>query len=95
MRTLITGGAVVSMDPAAGDLARGNVLITDGVITEFDDRIDAPDVYLGKLLRPVGGVEFGHHHDAGLVPLRADSRAQRRRRGGAAGRAGQGRRWLT
>ncbi|EWM09910.1 amidohydrolase family protein [Kutzneria sp. 744] len=43
MRTLISGGAVVSMDPAVGDLPRGDVLITDGVITEIAARIDAPD----------------------------------------------------
>ena len=43
MRTLITGGTVVSMDPAVGDLDRGDVLITDGVITSIAPRIDAPD----------------------------------------------------
>ena len=43
MRTLITGGTVVSMDPALGDLDRGDVLITDGVITEVAKRINAPD----------------------------------------------------
>jgi len=32
MKTLITGGKVVSVDPAVGDLARGDVLIEDGVI---------------------------------------------------------------
>jgi len=43
MRTLLSGGMVVSMDPAVGDLDRGDVLITDGVITEVAARIDAPD----------------------------------------------------
>ncbi|GAB3887552.1 amidohydrolase family protein [Kibdelosporangium lantanae] len=43
MRTLITGGTVVSMDPATGDLDRGDVLITDDVITQVAERIDAPD----------------------------------------------------
>ena len=43
MKTLLTGGAVVSMDPAVGDLDRGDVLIEDGVITEVAERIDAPD----------------------------------------------------
>jgi cytosine/adenosine deaminase-related metal-dependent hydrolase len=42
-RLLITGGTIVSMDPAVGDLDRGDVLITDGVITEIAPRIDAPD----------------------------------------------------
>ena len=43
MRTLLTGGAVVSMDPAVGDLGRGDVLICDGVIVEIAEHIDAPD----------------------------------------------------
>ncbi|MFI5797944.1 amidohydrolase family protein [Streptomyces sp. NPDC051677] len=43
MKTLLTGGTVVSMDPAVGDLARGDVLIEDGVIAEVAERIDAPD----------------------------------------------------
>ena len=43
MRTLITGGSVLSMDAAVGDLVRGDVLISDGVITEVAERIDAPD----------------------------------------------------
>ena len=42
MRTLLTGGAVVSMDSAVGDLARGDVLICDGVIVEVAEHIDAP-----------------------------------------------------
>ncbi|MFJ7046815.1 amidohydrolase family protein [Streptomyces sp. NPDC101112] len=43
MKTLLTGGTVVSMDPAVGDLAHGDVLIEDGVIVEVAERIDAPD----------------------------------------------------
>jgi 5-methylthioadenosine/S-adenosylhomocysteine deaminase len=43
MRTLLSGGTVVSLDPAIGDLPRGDVLVTDGVITEVAARIDAPD----------------------------------------------------
>jgi len=43
MRTLLTGGTVVSMDPAVGDLERGDVLLQDGVIVEVAERIDAPD----------------------------------------------------
>jgi 5-methylthioadenosine/S-adenosylhomocysteine deaminase len=43
MRTLISGGAVVSLDPAVGDLDRGDVLIDDGVIVEVAERIDAPE----------------------------------------------------
>jgi cytosine/adenosine deaminase-related metal-dependent hydrolase len=43
MKTLLTGGTVVSMDPAVGDLERGDVLIEDGVIVEVAQRVDAPD----------------------------------------------------
>ncbi|MFD4598099.1 amidohydrolase family protein [Streptomyces sp. NPDC058464] len=43
MRILLTGGTVVSMDPAVGDLERGDVLIEDGVIVEVAEAVDAPD----------------------------------------------------
>ncbi|MEV7323697.1 amidohydrolase family protein [Streptomyces sp. NPDC093970] len=43
MRILLSGGTVVSMDPAVGDLERGDVLIEDGVIVEVAEAIDAPD----------------------------------------------------
>ncbi|GAA4250400.1 amidohydrolase family protein [Dactylosporangium darangshiense] len=43
MRTLLTGGTVISMDPEVGDLDRADVLLDDGVIAEVADRIDAPD----------------------------------------------------
>jgi 5-methylthioadenosine/S-adenosylhomocysteine deaminase len=43
MKTLLSGGTVVSMDPAVGDLERGDVLIHDGVIVEVAERIHAPD----------------------------------------------------
>ncbi|MGW2284001.1 amidohydrolase family protein [Streptomyces phaeochromogenes] len=42
-KTLLTGGTVVSMDPAVGDLVRGDVLIEDGLIVEVAERVDAPD----------------------------------------------------
>ncbi|GAA2344869.1 amidohydrolase family protein [Dactylosporangium salmoneum] len=43
MRTLLQGGTVVSMDPAVGDLDRGDVLLEDGVIVEVAERIEVPD----------------------------------------------------
>lgn len=43
MRTLISGGIVISMDPSIGDFALGDVLLEDGVIVEVAERIDAPD----------------------------------------------------
>ena len=41
--TLIRGGIVVSMDPAVGDLPRGDVLIEDGVISQVAAEVRAPD----------------------------------------------------
>ncbi len=43
MKTLLTGGMVVSLDPAIGELGRGDVLIEDGVIVAVAEGIDAPD----------------------------------------------------
>ncbi|MFC0543010.1 amidohydrolase family protein [Kutzneria chonburiensis] len=41
-RLLIKGGTIISMDPAVGDLAPGDLLVTDGVITEIAPHLDAP-----------------------------------------------------
>jgi cytosine/adenosine deaminase-related metal-dependent hydrolase len=43
MKTVLTGGAVVSMDPGVGDFERADVLLEDGVIVGVAERIDAPD----------------------------------------------------
>lgn len=43
MKTLLSGGTVISLDPAVGDLDRGDVLISGGVIAAVAERIDAPD----------------------------------------------------
>ncbi|MGI5242023.1 amidohydrolase family protein [Dactylosporangium sp. CA-139066] len=43
MRTLLTGGTVVSLDPSVGDLKRADVLLEAGVIVAVAERIDAPD----------------------------------------------------
>ncbi|WP_210593662.1 amidohydrolase family protein [Streptomyces sp. GESEQ-35] len=43
MKTLLSGGTVVSMDPAIGDFERGDVLIENGKITHVAEQIDAPD----------------------------------------------------
>lgn len=43
VRTLITGGIVISMDPAVGDLDRGDVLLEDRVIVDVAEHIAAPD----------------------------------------------------
>ena len=42
-RILIRGGVVLSIDPAIGELPKGDVLIEDGVILEVAPRIDAAD----------------------------------------------------
>ncbi|VVJ24966.1 Uncharacterised protein [Amycolatopsis camponoti] len=41
MKTLLRGGMVVSMDPALGDLPRGDVLIEDGRIAAIGATLDA------------------------------------------------------
>lgn len=60
----MTGGTVISMDAAVGDLGRGDVLISDGVITEVAERIDAPDAEVidaaGKVVLP--GFVDTHRH---------------------------------
>ncbi|MGW1653756.1 hypothetical protein [Streptomyces atratus] len=52
MRTLLTGGTVVSTAPAVGDLDRGDVLLEDGVIVEVAERIDVPDAEVIEAGRP-------------------------------------------
>ncbi|MFD3581698.1 amidohydrolase family protein [Streptomyces sp. NPDC058683] len=64
MKTLLTGGTVVSMDPAVGDLDRGDVLIEDGVIVKVAGHIDAPDAEVidatGRIVMP--GFVDNHRH---------------------------------
>jgi 5-methylthioadenosine/S-adenosylhomocysteine deaminase len=43
VRTLITGGTVISMDPGIGDLDRGDVLLENDVIVDVAEHIDASD----------------------------------------------------
>jgi len=40
-RTLIKNGTIVSVDPAIGDLAKGDLLIEDGRVAQVAPRIDA------------------------------------------------------
>ncbi|MFC0040067.1 amidohydrolase family protein [Actinomadura rayongensis] len=61
---LITNGAVVTADPAIGDLTRADILVRDGVIAEIgpdlraeaDDTIDATDMIA------IPGLVDGHRH---------------------------------
>ncbi|GAS88773.1 amidohydrolase family protein [Mycolicibacterium brisbanense] len=64
MKTLLTGGTVISMDPAVGDFGRGDVLIDDGVIVDVAARIDAPDAEVidatDRIVMP--GLVDNHRH---------------------------------
>ncbi|PYE82441.1 amidohydrolase family protein [Pseudoroseicyclus aestuarii] len=63
-RTLIRGGHVMSMDPAVGDFARGDVLIEGRRILEIAPSIEAPDAAVieaeGRVVMP--GFIDTHHH---------------------------------
>lgn len=64
MKTLLRGGMVVSMDPALGDLPRGDVLIEDGRIAAVAPEIEAADAESvdagGKIVLP--GFVDTHRH---------------------------------
>ncbi|WP_410614614.1 amidohydrolase family protein [Amycolatopsis sp. lyj-109] len=64
MKTLLRGGLVVSMDPALGDLPRGDVLIEDGRIAAVAPEIDAAGAEVvdasGKIVLP--GFVDTHRH---------------------------------
>jgi 5-methylthioadenosine/S-adenosylhomocysteine deaminase len=64
MKNLVRGGTVISVDPAIGDLARGDVLVEDGRIRAVAERIDAPDAEVldatGMLVLP--GFVDSHRH---------------------------------
>ncbi|WIY00325.1 amidohydrolase family protein [Amycolatopsis mongoliensis] len=64
MKTLVRGGMVVSMDPAVGDLPRGDVLLEDGRIAAVAPAIDGGDAEVvdatGKIVLP--GFVDTHRH---------------------------------
>jgi 5-methylthioadenosine/S-adenosylhomocysteine deaminase len=64
MKTLVRGGMVVSMDPATGDLPRGDVLVEDGRIAAVATNLDAGDAEIidaaGKIVLP--GFVDTHRH---------------------------------
>jgi cytosine/adenosine deaminase-related metal-dependent hydrolase len=64
MRTLVRGGMVVSMDPAVGDLPRGDVLIEDGRIAAIARTLEVTDAEVvdatGKIVLP--GFVDTHRH---------------------------------
>ncbi|HUQ55856.1 amidohydrolase family protein [Lentzea sp.] len=63
-RTLLRGGRVVTMDPAVGDLARGDVLIEGGRIAAVAAALDVPGAEVvdatGKIVLP--GFVDTHRH---------------------------------
>ncbi|HEX5119916.1 MAG TPA: amidohydrolase family protein [Pseudonocardiaceae bacterium] len=63
-RTLLRGGMVVSMDPAVGDLPRGDVLIEDGRIAAVATTVDVADAEVvdasGRIVLP--GFVDTHRH---------------------------------
>ncbi|MEV4123758.1 amidohydrolase family protein [Nocardia sp. NPDC049707] len=64
MKTLLTAGTVISLDPTIGDLDRGDVLIENGVITDVAHRIDSTDAEVidatGRIVMP--GFVDNHRH---------------------------------
>ncbi|MEU5262741.1 amidohydrolase family protein [Amycolatopsis sp. NPDC021455] len=64
MSTLLRGGMVVSMDPAVGELPRGDVLLEDGRIAAVGADLDAPGAEVidasGKIVLP--GFVDTHRH---------------------------------
>lgn len=64
VRTLIRGGTVISVDPAIGDLSRGDVLVEGETIGAVAGRIDAPGAHVidasGMLVLP--GFVDTHRH---------------------------------
>jgi cytosine/adenosine deaminase-related metal-dependent hydrolase len=63
-RTLIRGAAVVSMDPAVGDLARGDILVEGSRIREVGPRLPAEGaevVEAGGMIALPGLIDAHHH----------------------------------
>ncbi|MFL6118540.1 amidohydrolase family protein [Actinophytocola sp.] len=64
LRTLLRGGMVVTLDPAVGDLPRGDVLIEDGRIAAVAATVDAADAEVvdatGRIVMP--GFVDTHRH---------------------------------
>lgn len=75
-RILISGAAILSMDAATGDLARGDILVADGKIAAIGPRIEAEDAEqvdaTGRIAVP--GFVNAHMHSwqTGLRGLAAD-----------------------
>lgn len=75
--TLIKGGSVLSMDPAVGNFARGDVLMRGSKIIEIGASIEAPDAAVidaaGMVVMP-GFIDTHHHQfETALRSLLADA----------------------
>lgn len=76
-QTLIRGGHVMSMDPAIGNLAQGDVLLEGAKIVAVAARIDAPDAAVieaaGHVVMP-GFIDTHHHQfETALRSILADA----------------------
>lgn len=76
-RVLIKGGAVLSMDNAVGNYAKGDVLIDGAKIVEIGPEITAPDALVidaaGKIVMP-GFIDTHHHQfETGLRSSLSDA----------------------
>lgn len=69
-RILVRGGIVLTMDPAIGDFAKGDVLIDDGKIVAVAPHVHAPGAHVvdasGKIVMP-GFVDTHRHLWQGLI----------------------------
>jgi cytosine/adenosine deaminase-related metal-dependent hydrolase len=76
-KLLIKGGVVLSVDPAVGNFAKGDVLIDGAKIVAVGAKIDAPDAAVidatGKIVMP-GFIDTHHHQfETGLRSVLADA----------------------
>lgn len=77
VRVLIRGGVVMSMDPAVGNYARGDVLIEGAKIVAVGPHIEAADAHVidaaGRIVMP-GFIDTHHHQfETGLRSTLADA----------------------
>lgn len=60
-RTLVRDGVVLTLDPAIGELRRGDVLIDDGTIVAVENRIDPPAG--AEIVDATGGIVMSSRGD--------------------------------
>lgn len=77
VRVLLKGGVVMSVDPAVGNFARGDVLIEGARIMAVGPQIDAADAHVidarGKIVMP-GFIDTHHHQfETGLRSTLSDA----------------------